>query len=341
MCLACSEGGFDLEDGIDRAGHVVIAVVGDLVEEERFAYTVGLHGRMLPELVVFGQHPSVAGTLLNDLAEMLRSGEVPAVPGREIPGMLGMNGEFSVRLGAVHPRWSLRYAACAYSHYHRLEPGEIDLLQVVVPDLSGRFPDDPTHDEHLDQIQPDLSHPDHRWRTPLVPSTLWNAREVPDALALVPIIEQGHDAERREAVPVRLVGDSAGIICAPPILADWVTTGTIVGLEEEARPVHPDLPWGRNLVRTIRESPLFSAAWVLTPAVLDATARLEQAIAAIEAMDECSVTVTATSLHLAGPPRSSGRIRALMRRLERDGLVRERELHHIPQPGLPPTVWQD
>src|SRR3954454_10296751 len=89
MCWMCDHPGSTKEDylnevraQIDRDGWMV-----QYVEDQRpYAYTIGLHERALPELLVTGVSPQREVRMLNRVAEMATHG-VPLRPGdqRQLP----------------------------------------------------------------------------------------------------------------------------------------------------------------------------------------------------------------------------------------------------------------
>ncbi|UQX11846.1 DUF4262 domain-containing protein [Candidatus Mycobacterium methanotrophicum] len=105
--------------------------VVQLVESDRapYAYTVGLHERGLPELLVTGLSPQPAARMLNSVADYLVAG------GRPIPGeLISIAGD--VLLGVVqvqHPDAHMDVAVAFYG-------SELRALQLVWPDDRGHRP---------------------------------------------------------------------------------------------------------------------------------------------------------------------------------------------------------
>ena len=125
---------FDAETArtIKRHGHQVVGVFDPDGEGVPFAYTVGrsLLGR--PELFITGGMPlHVLGRLLNDAAAM--DDEAPIEAGERRDGLL-----------AGYPAWFVEAdpRAAEMNVALRLVPSA-RALQVVWPDVDGRFPGDP------------------------------------------------------------------------------------------------------------------------------------------------------------------------------------------------------
>lgn len=139
---------------IERCGWAVRGVFGaEDGSTPEFAYTVGLHLRGLPELIIFGLQYLVAGSILNALADqMLRDGvkderllegprALPGCPARlfALSGVAGMLvDEASVVL--------------------RHSDGRAAVLQVCWSDEMGRFPWAAGFNEQLADLQPLFGH---------------------------------------------------------------------------------------------------------------------------------------------------------------------------------------
>lgn len=115
---------------IRERGQSLMGVMGD----PPFIYTIGMHHRKLPELLVLGTAAmSVMGAVLNALCDVMRE-EGPFKDGAEID--LGGAYPLSV-VEAEHPDVYDEYCVQAVVHYgHR----KFRVLQLVVPDVGGKFP---------------------------------------------------------------------------------------------------------------------------------------------------------------------------------------------------------
>ncbi|MGB6207839.1 DUF4262 domain-containing protein [Mycobacterium sp.] len=115
-----------IHEEVQKQGWVV-----QFVESDRtpYAYTVGLHKRGLPELLVTGLSPQRAARILNSVAEYLLDG------GRPIPGeRILVGGEVLVDVVQVqHPDARMNVAVAFYG-------SELKALQLVWPDDQGHRP---------------------------------------------------------------------------------------------------------------------------------------------------------------------------------------------------------
>jgi hypothetical protein len=103
-------------------------IVQYVTDRTPFAYTIGLHQRGLPELLVTGMPPQRARLVLNTVAEYLVNG------GRPVPGeRMLIGGELLLDFVQVqHPDAHLKFAVSIY--------GPLQALQVVWPDDQGHRP---------------------------------------------------------------------------------------------------------------------------------------------------------------------------------------------------------
>jgi hypothetical protein len=103
-------------------------IVQYVTDRTPFAYTIGLHQRGLPELLVTGMPPQRARLVLNSVAEYLVEG------GRPVPGeRMLIGGELLLDFVQVqHPDAHLKFAVKIY--------GPLRALQLVWPDDQGHRP---------------------------------------------------------------------------------------------------------------------------------------------------------------------------------------------------------
>jgi hypothetical protein len=103
-------------------------VVQFISDRTPFAYTIGLHERGLPELLVTGMPPERARLVLDSVAHYLVKG------GRPVPGeRMLVGGELLLDFVQVeHPDAHLNFAVSIY--------GPVRALQVVWPDEQGHRP---------------------------------------------------------------------------------------------------------------------------------------------------------------------------------------------------------
>lgn len=117
-----------------RYGQSVIGVAG----RPPFSYTIGNHGRGLPELVIVGLGPLDACYVLNTLGKMQRERGEPLLGDLS----LGEGAKQPVRLQPIRDRGLVHdvYTCQVFSFYGT---EEYEVTQVLVPDAEGRFPGDP------------------------------------------------------------------------------------------------------------------------------------------------------------------------------------------------------
>lgn len=145
---------------------------------------------------------------------------------------------------------------------------------------------------------------------------------------------------RREAVPAEALGDDTYRLLRPPVMADWVTTGTEVRTTGTPVTALPGMPIGYAYEEVTRTSPQAHLVWLVhAHDLFEHAAILGRVRTELELPDTTSVD-TPVSLHVATPPRFAARLRSRMRHLVRDGLLVEREPYHRPvEPGLSCGPW--
>jgi hypothetical protein len=132
MCWKCDHPEATMQEYLDLIYEKVqeIGWVVQFVESDRnpFAYTIGLHERGLPELLVTGMPPERANLVLNTVAEYLVDG------GRPVPGeRMLIGGELLLDFVQVeHPDAHLKFAVSIY--------GPLKALQLVWHDDQGHGP---------------------------------------------------------------------------------------------------------------------------------------------------------------------------------------------------------
>jgi hypothetical protein len=132
MCWKCDHPEATMQEWLDliyervqQCGWVVQFVESDQMP---LAYTIGLHPRGLPELLVTGMPPQRANLVLNSVAQYLVKG------GRPVPGeRMLIGGELLLDFVQVeHPDAHLKFAVSIY--------GPLKALQLVWPDDHGHRP---------------------------------------------------------------------------------------------------------------------------------------------------------------------------------------------------------
>lgn len=138
MCSACEDpdrSGYleRLREGVAERGWMVQGVVNS-GSYPPWAYTIGLSGYDLPELVVTGLPVVAAGKLLNDVASRVLGSSPPAAGERvALPG-----GPLVEVVALAEPSAHLMVATALYGN-------EIRALQLVHADSCGRFPWSPDY----------------------------------------------------------------------------------------------------------------------------------------------------------------------------------------------------
>lgn len=130
------------EDASEQKAHDDIATFGlhiiSVTEEgdlPPFAYSIGIEKSLgLPELIVIGLNPSVAGNVLNACYDLMKDGTV-FVPGTLIDGLL--EGEFTCIVGAVDPEHLRPYMGWAV-WFH--QGTQFRALQIIYPSTLNIFP---------------------------------------------------------------------------------------------------------------------------------------------------------------------------------------------------------
>jgi hypothetical protein len=331
--LALSSGGaeMDIDAVIAEHGWALQAVLDDGPGAPSFTYTIGLADQ-LPELLCVGPSPGVAGTTLNALARHLQAHPDLARAGQRIELPAGEGALPMVELGAVAPCWHDLYVGQAITHHRR---DDLEVLQVLAPDVDGRFPNDPRVDPRSLTAQPVLADPHLPWRLPhghqLLELLAEHGAPVRRAV-LLPIVDGGLPAGREELVPALPTAAHWQLIDQPS-LADWCASGDVVA----ASPIDASIA-GVDDVEVLRFECVVRSA---TRAVLrwstnlhddaDVT-RLDRVLERPRFRDDVTVGFGAAphALTFAVPPRLTEPLRAALRPLERDGLLVPRPLFHEP-----------
>ena len=136
MCWMCDHPEATVQEWLDAVREMVQkhGWAVQFVESDRmaYAYTVGLHERGLPELLVTGLSPKRATHLLNSVADYLVDG------GKPLPGeLISIAGGPPLEVVQVqHPDAHMNVAVALYGP-------DVRALQLVWPDDQGRRPWDP------------------------------------------------------------------------------------------------------------------------------------------------------------------------------------------------------
>jgi hypothetical protein len=133
MCWKCDHPEATTQEWLDVLGQTVDehgwAVQFVESEHRPFAYTIGLHSRGLPELLVTGMSPERATLTLNSVADYLVNG------GRPVPGdFISIGDEVELCVVQVeHPDAHVNMAIALYG-------SDVQALQLVWADDNGHRP---------------------------------------------------------------------------------------------------------------------------------------------------------------------------------------------------------
>ena len=122
--------------------------------EEWFAYTIGLQKTFgWPEIICFGQATDMMARMLNHAVEELRERHLEPVAGIELTEVLD---DYPTRLT---PNKNIPFNYLGFANWFAGHAGMANLperLQLVWPDMDGRFPDDPNCNPDVVELQTPL-----------------------------------------------------------------------------------------------------------------------------------------------------------------------------------------
>jgi hypothetical protein len=130
----------DIDNDIRRDGRSVLCIRGE-EDSLPFAYTIGNALKGLPELLMVG---TSKGGLLNDLSQKM----IDRGRGFDDGEIVSLGGKFPVKIITANDGRAQREFTIQAGQY--LDRQDYVVQQVLVPDRSGRYPDDP-------QCQPPFS----------------------------------------------------------------------------------------------------------------------------------------------------------------------------------------
>lgn len=113
-----------------------------------YFYTVGLSDMDLPEVLVFGLPPNLAGYFLNIIGFLMQDGRLKLEDGL-INNELG---NLPFRFKHLNESESANPCFQAYE-YGRTIGKPVEVFMMELPDAKGRFPDDPQCDQQMKSIQ--------------------------------------------------------------------------------------------------------------------------------------------------------------------------------------------
>jgi hypothetical protein len=129
-------------DTIEQHGWQVLMIKGE--PSSRFAYTIGAYDTLgIPELIVVGLVEQTAHRALNYAIQAMREGKNLTV-GRH----RDIVGEVEVEFRPVDPKWKQHVMCRAHWYYNE---SKFPALQLIYPDLEGRFQDEEGFAEYFRQ----------------------------------------------------------------------------------------------------------------------------------------------------------------------------------------------
>ena len=138
---------------IDQYGlHILHVVCGG--DKPDFSYSIGVEATLrMPEVMVVGLRPELSQSIINDYYRRARAGEVVG-NGASVADLID---RFDCRMVAVDvARFADAFGWARWLYQDK----PFRMLQIVYPDLDGRWPDDPSVNPALLRQQPVLSRPD-------------------------------------------------------------------------------------------------------------------------------------------------------------------------------------
>ncbi len=166
-CIGCVDyGNRDSYDDVDRKliadverhGHSCLGIGQTSADDPPpYVFTAGMwHTHRQPELAVYGVGDLDAMmSILNGLADRARASGLPLRSGDRFPGLIGLRDvepeDYWIKLMPIHPSW---YASQFGTALFFNAANAVDFFQVVWPDGSGRYPDEPDFDAYFTDRQP-------------------------------------------------------------------------------------------------------------------------------------------------------------------------------------------
>lgn len=132
----------EIKSLIDTHGHMMIGVAAT----QPFTYTIGLHEKHGFELIIVGLRYEYAGEMLNEVAEFIKTHTLEM--GRPYENFANMPNVFR----ECDPAKVAEYVVQAENYYGK----PVKVVQFVMCDRQGRFPEDPAYD-HTSACSPKSS----------------------------------------------------------------------------------------------------------------------------------------------------------------------------------------
>lgn len=134
-----------IHDNVQRFGHHVQYVFPCQPGDQEFTYTIGLTAKYGYELIVFGLPARASAQILNQISVYLRDHHLP------LDEPVGEFTNLPVQFKLCDPAKLGDYVRQAFNYYDR---EDIPVVQMVLCDKDGHFPDDPKFDHaYMDKRQ--------------------------------------------------------------------------------------------------------------------------------------------------------------------------------------------
>jgi hypothetical protein len=195
-----------------------------------YHYTVGLQrlAAPRPEVIVFGLDSHCAAAVLHAVYDRVRTeGALPV--GEVVRGLFPHDERWPARADWVRPEWVEAYAGMVEPVLNR-RATDVPMLQLVLPDEGGRWPEDPDVDPTLAADQPLLAH-EIPWQAPIVHTKdddLFYVEQPDTALVAVPVYGPFPADGRYELLRAERVTASTARLTDVPWAADHVASGDVV-----------------------------------------------------------------------------------------------------------------
>lgn len=311
-----------------RHGVFLQAVTASAPFDRPYIYTVGLQ-RLPdphPEVIVFACCLACSRDILSIVHRFLREGGM--LPMGESTDLLAPDAR--IRVETVLPQWTAAYAGGVFSILER-DHGEVPMVQLVLPDERGRWPDEQQVDPSPLGHQPLLSRA-HPWLQPITHDADVDLFAEPGApvgpLLAVPVLTPyGYDG-RHELLRVEPVSDGRAIIAEVPWVADHVAVDALV----EVRPLGgvPGCDQAIGRMGGMLTAGFETRAYRLPEA---ASVELGDVLWRWHGTDHTMVSTTTSTLHVnTAVPAAFDRA---MRPFLRDGVLAPQPLQSVAEPLLP------
>lgn len=138
-----------IRDAVEKHGCFVMVVFGSETEPQ-WAYSIGIPTTFpgTSELVIFGLNPDNMGQIINNIVQLMREGQT-FESGKSYDGILR---GLPLYLGQVKSEHYDSHFGQA-QEYHKTDTDFL-VLQIIWPDMQGRFPWQDGFDEKFKDAQP-------------------------------------------------------------------------------------------------------------------------------------------------------------------------------------------